>query len=127
MFAARARPSRKQPAPAARPAAEVLSSPNKLQPFGRLVAGAATRAPRMDDDKERKESCRRTCRVDNCGHEGPAGDFVHMTKRRGQDVIDKNRKYINVCKTCYPSEQAKNDSSRSSGKIRESMLEDKLE
>jgi predicted metal-binding protein len=50
-----------------------------------------------------------------------------MTKRRGQDVIDKNRKYINVCKTCYPSEQAKNDSSRSSGKIRESMLEDKLE
>ena len=55
----------------------------------------------MDDDKERNESCRRTCRVDNCGHEGPAGDFVHMTKRGGQDVIDKNRKYLNVCKTCY--------------------------
>ena len=81
----------------------------------------------MDDDKERKESCHQTCRVDNFVHEGPAGVFVHMTKRGGQDVIDKNREYINVCKTCYPSEQAKNDSSRSSGKIRESMLEDKLE
>jgi hypothetical protein len=51
----------------------------------------------------------------------------HTTKRGGQDVIDKNRKYLNVCKKFYPSEQAKNDSSRSSGEIRERMLEDKLE
>ena len=56
----------------------------------------------MDDDKERNESCRRTCRVDNFGHEGPAGDFVHMTKRGGQDVIDKNRKILKCLQDMLP-------------------------
>lgn len=38
-------------------------------------------------------------------------------------MIDQNRKFLNVCQVCYPSEKAKNENDRSAGKIRERILE----